>query len=205
MLQDIKNLIKNKNVILFGEFHGTKEIPEMLSQFFSEMAKDENFNMCLEIPEEFQNLEPDKILSHAKEADTSGLISKEYIKLLKDIPRNIKVFFIAPNFIKNQEDVENGLANNILKILDDKKTFVILGNIHASKTPINLGNFKIITAGTILNQELKNKLFSINISPKKGKFYNFGVKEIKDSDDINFNKGFDYVLRIDRVSPCSLL
>src|SRR3989344_2174783 len=104
MLKEIIPKIKDKQIILFGEMHGTKEIPERLSTFFNEAAKKESFNLCLEIPEEFQNVELDKILPLAKEIGTSGLISEEYIKLIKKLPKNINVFFIAPNTVKNQEE-----------------------------------------------------------------------------------------------------
>ena len=55
MFDDLKNRIKDKNLIIFGEIHGTKEIPRMISQFFSEITKEEDFNVCLEIPVEFQD------------------------------------------------------------------------------------------------------------------------------------------------------
>ena len=54
MIKEIISKIKNKKLILFGEIHGTKEIPELLSTFFNDVAKNESFNLCLEIPDEFQ-------------------------------------------------------------------------------------------------------------------------------------------------------
>ena len=41
-----------KGLVLFGELHGTREIPLMLSDFFLDYTKD--FNLCLEIPEDEQ-------------------------------------------------------------------------------------------------------------------------------------------------------
>ena len=83
MVQEIISKIKGKKLVLFGETHGTKEIPELLLNLFRDLAKRENFNLGLEISNEFQNLEPDKILSSSKEIGTGGLISEEYIKLIK--------------------------------------------------------------------------------------------------------------------------
>src|SRR3989338_1857948 len=147
MVQEIISKIKGKKLVLFGETHGTKEIPELLLNLFSDLAKNEDFNLGLEISDEFQNLEPDKILSSSKEIGTGGLISNEYIKLIKEMPKNIKVFFIAPNSIKNQEEMEKEIADNILKLADDKRIFVILGNLHASKNKIEMENLKIVPAG----------------------------------------------------------
>ena len=97
MVQEIISKIKGKKLVLFGETHGTKEIPELLLNLFRDLAKRENFNLGLEISNEFQNLEPDKILSSSKEIGTGGLISEEYIKLIKEMPKNIKLFFIDKN------------------------------------------------------------------------------------------------------------
>ncbi len=55
MFKEIIPKIKDKQIILFEEVHGTKEIPKVLSTFLKDVAKDEDFNLCLEIPIEFQN------------------------------------------------------------------------------------------------------------------------------------------------------
>ena len=203
MIQEIISKIKGKKLVLFGETHGTKEIPELLLNLFSNLSKTEDFNLGLEIPNEFQNVEPDKILSLLRETGTSGLISGEYIKLIKEMPKNIKIFFIVPNRIKNQEEMEKVVADNILKLVGDKKTFIILGNIHASKNKIEMGNLEIVPAGFLIYQELKEKMFSILLKPKSGEFFNNGVRQVVSNEDNSFDKNFDYVYVIDKVSPCS--
>mgnify|MGYP001574645733 CR=1 FL=1 len=40
---------------------------------------------------------------------------------------------------------------------------------------------------------------------KTGEFFNFRVKKVVYNPDELFNKGFDYVFEIDRVSPCTFL
>ena len=218
MFKDIKNKIKNKELILFGEMHGTKETPELLSHFFSEMAKEKDFNICLEIPQEFQNNIEDFFKNNKKFND--GRNSLEYYNLIQNIKnlnkkynRSIKLFCIDINSnfnIKNDKDIQNirerEIAQNILNVLDKKKTFVVLGNIHASKKSLSLGQIKIMPSGTILFNKLKDKIFSINFLPKKGKFFNIGLKEISENDfDNSFNKGFDYIFKIKEVNPCSFL
>jgi len=203
MVQEIISKIKGKKLVLFGETHGTKEIPELLLNLFRDLAKRENFNLGLEISNEFQNLEPDKILSSSKEIGTGGLISEEYIKLIKEMPKNIKLFFIAPNSIKNQEEMEREIADNILKLVDDKRTFVILGDIHASKNKIEFGNLEIVPAGFLIYQRLKDKMCSILLKSKSGEFFNNGVKQVVSNEDNFFDKNFDYIYELDNVSPCS--
>ena len=212
MFDEIKDKIKNKGLIIFGEVHGTKEIPEMLSQFFSEIAKEEDFNVCLEIPEEFQEnpynffkMDDNEISDGRNSLEYFNLISK--LKILnKKYNKNIKLFCVDP-IAHSQEEKEDGLAKNILKSLSGKKTFAIIGNIHAYKKIINLAELKITTSGSIVSDNLNYKMFSINISPKKGEFFNFGLHEIhgQDNSDKDFNKGFDYVLEIKKVSSCSFL
>ncbi len=203
MIQEIMPKIKNKKVILFGEIHGTKEIPTILSRFFKELAKHEDFNLCLELSKEFQNKKSDDILPLAKKIGTSGLINEEYIKLIKEMPKNVKVSFIVPNEIKNQEDIEKGISNNILKLVNNKKTFVVLGNIHASKKRVKIGNFNITPAGFLIHQKIGDEMFSVLLKAKNGEFFNNGIKQIVSEDISSFDNNFDYVYELDKVSPCS--
>jgi len=229
MFEDLKNKIKNKKLILFGELHGTKEIPNKISDFFSEIVNKEDFNVCLEIPEEFQKeviefmdkgdkeiLE--KIPFFKNTSNSDGKNSLEYIDLIKNLSllnkkynRHIKIFCMDMNsniLIENKKDIQNirekRIAKNIIKILNHKKTFAILGDVHASKNPLLLNELKIMPAGAILFNKLREKMFSTRIMPLKGKFYNFGIKEIINS-NLNgaFNKNFDYVIEIEEVTPCS--
>lgn len=204
MIQNIIPKIKNKKIILFGEIHGTKEIPQMLSSFFKDLAKYEDFNLCLELPEEFQYIKLERISSLAKENYMSGLISEEYIKLIKEMPENIKIFFIVPDSVKNQEEMEKGIADNILKLANNKKTFAILGNIHASKNKITMGNLTIIPAGFLVYEEIGDEIYSVLLKAKSGKFFNNGIKRIKYNKNDLFDKNFDYIYELERVSPCSL-
>jgi len=196
--------IKDKKLILIGETHGTKEIPELLSKFFSELVKKEEFNICFEIPEEFGNNFKEYF---EKKEFGDGKNSKEYFELIKKLKNlNVKIIFVAPNEILNQKDLEDKIAENIMKNLEDKKTFVILGDVHASKNLLEFGKMSLIPAGLILFDRLKEDLFSLRIVPKSGEFFNFGIKKIdKNILDEEFNKNFDYVYEIDKVSSCSFL
>ncbi len=203
MIQKIISKIKDKKIILFGEIHGTKEIPQILSNFFKDLARNEDFNLCLELPEEFQNVKLDKILSLVKEEGTSGLISEEYIELIKEMPKNVKLVFIAPNLIKSQEEMEKGIADNILKLINGKRTFAILGSIHSSKNKITMGNLTITPAGFLIHKELKDEMYSILLKAKSGEFSNNGLKQITYHKNDIFDKNFDYIYELERVSPCS--
>lgn len=223
MMQEIIPKIKDKLVILFGEIHGTKEIPEMLSQFFSEFANKEDFNICLEIPDEFQ----EKLNSYISSGDydilksilffsikycADGRNSLEYMNLIKTIykinsecNKNIKIFCVSPSLAKNQEEAEKGIADNILKVVDNKKTFVVIGSIHASKKEIDFLQQKIVPAGLLIYQELKDKMCSIILTAKSGEFFNNRLKKLIHLEGDYFEKNFDYSLILEKVSPCSFL
>jgi len=219
MIKEINSKIKDKQLILFGEIHGTKEIPEFLSKFFSEIAKEEDFNVCLEIPSEFQkNIK--SFFKFNKEKHSDGRNSSEYFWLIKNLKnlnkkhgRNIKIFCIDMNSgirIRDKKNIQNFrekiMAENILKSLKDKKTFVIIGDIHASKKPILFGKLKINSTGSILLDKIKDKIYNIRIMPTKGNFFNFGIKKIQRNklEDL-LNKNFDYIYDIGEVTPCSFL
>ncbi|MBU2496743.1 MAG: hypothetical protein KJ767_01645 [Nanoarchaeota archaeon] len=222
MLEELKEKIKDKSLVIFGEIHGTKEIPELLSRFFVEIAKDEEFNICFEIPTEFQEKislfmrnGDDNLLRNSsffsKNKFKDGRNSIEYLNLIKSLydinlknKMNIEVFCID-SIANNQKEKEEGLAENILKSLQNKKTFAILGSIHASKKPIQFKGIYIIPAGNILFKKLNNKMFNINILPNKGHFFNFGIKKIVGDYNKHFNEGFDYILKIEHITPCSFL
>ena len=215
LFKEIHNKTINKNLVIFGEIHGTKEIPDLLSKFLSEIAKEEDFNLCLEIPQEFQkNIED--FFRDKKFND--GRNSLEYFRLIQSLKnlnkrygRDIKIFCIDAKsnvIIDNKSNAQNTreriMAGNITKHLN-KKTFVILGCVHASKNIIRFQEKIIVPTGNILYKKLRDKMFSINILPIAGEFYNFGVKKITGNLDSPLNKGFDYILKIEEVTPCSFL
>lgn len=223
MIDEIIPKIKDKKVILFGETHGTKEIPELLSIFFNSLSKSEEFDLCLEIPNEFQeqiNSYLDygdyqilkSIQFFSKEHTLDGRNSKEYVDLIKTIyhinsenNKNIKISCVFPSYSKDQEEVEKGISENILNASKHKKTFSILGNIHASKKEIDIVGNKITPAGFLIHQKLNGEVFSILLSPKEGKIFNNEIKEVGFQEEDPFERNFDYVYKLDRVTPCSFL
>ncbi|MCK5149515.1 hypothetical protein KAJ87_01150 [Candidatus Pacearchaeota archaeon] len=159
MFKNLENKIKNKDLILFGEEHGTKEIPEFLFKFFSELAKEEEFDVCLEIPKEFQN----NIKDFFKQNE-GGLNTKGYLNLVNELQKlNIKIFCIDSSDYSSQNKREKEMAENILEVFN-KKTFVITGNIHACIKKFLMCEINIIPTGFYLSEKLKDKLVSIDLS-----------------------------------------
>jgi len=197
---DILKKIDKKKVILFGEIHGTKEIPNLLSDFFSDLSKRESFNVCFEIPSNQDDFFTDK-------NQRDGRNSLEYFNLINKLKelRNVKIHFVDINDAKDIKNRDKIIADNVLKALDKNKTFAVLGNIHASKNKIKIGSLNIIPAGFLIYQRLKGEMCSVLLKPKNGEFFNNGLKKITYRKDDIFDKGFDYAYELNKVSPCSFL
>ncbi len=220
----LKEKIVRCQIVLFGEIHGTKEIPHLLSEFFEKYAKERNFNVCLEIPSENQRWISAFLLtgqdSYLKEApffkhnNRDGRASSEYFNLIKKIyfinlkiSKKIEIFCIdTSNFddYRDQNKREIKIAKNIIKSVSNKVTFAILGNVHASIKELNFNENNIIPAGVYLKKEFGSNLISINLMPKKGRFFNEKLQYMNNI-DLEFNKNFDYAYFIENVTPCSFL
>src|SRR3989338_6620894 len=96
LFYQIKDKIKNKQIIFFGEIHGSKEIPLILAEFFRIFSQEEDFDLALEVPRDNQekidnflmlrNEEILKEISFFKQQENSdGRNSLEYLRLIKTI------------------------------------------------------------------------------------------------------------------------
>lgn len=213
MLKEIIPKIKDKQVVIFGEKHGTKEIPEMLTLFFVDIAKEWDFNIALEIPIEFQGeinhfVEAGDITLlkdvsfFSKENCLDGRNSLEYIRLMQKIrelnlsrDKKVKVFCIDP-MADSQNGKEINMANKVLKLSKDKKLFIVIGDIHASKNIVNIAGTKIIPSGHLIFNKIKEEMFNIRIAQQD---------KVLSKEEQEFNEGFDYVLELKNTTPCSFL
>ncbi len=223
-LESISKKISGKKIILIGEIHGTKEIPRVLTRFFSEHIKKNDFNICLELPSN----EQEKINNYFSTGDenlireifynsdeSDGRKSLEYMELIKKIyeinkkhNKKIKIIFIdidnnfkAKDFQNEREKI---MAKNILKSAE-KQTFAILGNIHASKKIIDIAGVKIIPTGYYIFKELKRDFVNINLIPKTGRVHNLSIKKITSKTFQEYEKNYDYVYYLESVSPAKIL
>jgi len=182
-MRKIIRLIKEKKVIMFGETHGVKEIPQFLENFMINKLKDINFVVALEIPEVYKN----KIKEFIKnEKGKCGLANEYYYNLIKKLEsKNIKIFLID-DYITSQEDKEQNLSNEILNLLkNNNKIIVVTGDFHASSLPINVNGKIIQTAGSILKNSLKKDFASIRF--------------VSDNSKETFNDNFDAVINYNEV------
>ena len=200
-MKKIQNLLLNNDLILLGETHGTKEIPNFLLKMLVNLHKKTNFIVCFEIPKEFEN----NFKKYFLEEKGDGRGSLEYFQLVSKLKEmSVNIFFID-KFSRDQQEKENNLAKNIMNILKKKiKTIVILGDFHAYKKPIQIQDQRILPAACILNKKIK-KMISIRINAKKGKIFNSGIKEVIFSEDGPINSGFDFIYTLKSVSPCNFL
>lgn len=219
-MNNLINKFKHKQLILFGELHGTKEIPIILSKLFLNFSKNEYFNICLEIPKKYQEninnflksgneqyLSKIDFFTNSKQRD--GRNSLEYYNLIKSIYKlnnEINIYCVDVNEPKEQNQREIMMAENIINNLSlNKKTFAILGNIHASKNKLSFNSLEIIPTGYILHNKLKDKIISILFVCENGSFFNIKEKKINKEYFEGFKKNFDYIYKIKKVTPCSFI
>jgi len=228
MIEDFSNYLSKisleKELILIGEIHGTKEIPALLNDFFSEYIKKNNFDIHLELPSDKQSI-INEFLDSGDESflrniffnipDNDGRRTLEYLELIKKIyvlnkehNKATRIFCVdvADSINVDSEHFQNErekiMAANILKNAT-KKTFVILGSVHASKKIINISGIKIIPSGYHICERIK-EVVNINLVPRKGKFINISVKHV-DSSLKDFNQYYDYIYYLECVSPATIL
>src|SRR3989344_7479474 len=219
-MNELINKLKWKNLTLFGEIHGTKEIPLILFKFFKILSKKESFNVCLEIPEIYQKNINDFLKSgyeknllninfFTDKNQRDGRNSLEYYNLIKslyNLKNKIGIYCIDTNIPKEQNEREMLMADNIIKTSSlNKKTFVVLGNIHASKNKIILNSLKITPTGYFLYKKLGNNMTNVLLVCKKGFFFNIEKKKINENDFKYFLDEFDLIYKIKEVTPCSFL
>jgi len=218
------NKIEDNKIILFGELHGTKEIPMILSNFFDKFVKNNNFNIFMEIPDEEQENVNNFLLSGDEKLllqteffknnyNNDGRNSLEYFEFIKNIyllnkkfKKKIKIFCIDISNITLVEERDNIMANNVIKNLEKEFNFVIVGNLHASKKCINFDDFCFKTLGSFIYKNYKNQMISINILPETGQFFNNSIEKVPDLNEFKeISKNYDYTYFIENSSCCSFL
>ncbi len=221
----IKNKLIKRKIVIFGEVHGTKEIPLEFSDFLSKYILIKDFNLCLEIPSNEQGkinefldsgnlalLENTQFFSNSSESD--GRNSIEIIKLInkvyelnKKYDKSIKVQCVDLNYDLVVDELlkrDEIIVNNIKNALSDFQTLVLLGNFHAMNQKFVLNGLEFETVGSILKKEFGNHILTVDIAPKKGEFFNINLKRIEEKED-SLTEFYDYTYYIPKVSPCSFL
>lgn len=220
MISKIALSIQGKKIILFGEVHGTKEIPLMLAEFFSEYARKHDFDICMEIPASdqlfidtfFQTGDEENLrnMSFFKENRnlSDGRNSLEYYQLIKGIQsinkcdsKNIHIFCIDVDEFTPDEDFatkrDKALAENIVKHSTNKQIFAILGNFHVARA----ASFK--TAASFIPKKYQSEMLTINLIPRKGSFFNIGVQIVEY--DSSIREYYDLNIELAEVSPCTFI
>ncbi|PIU61878.1 hypothetical protein COS83_03375 [archaeon CG07_land_8_20_14_0_80_38_8] len=215
LFNSLKDKIMNKQVVIFGETHGTKEIPLLFSKFLEEYSSIKDFDLCLEIPSnEQENIS--NFLSTGNPAflelnsmdSRDGRKSAEILELIKNIyllNKNISIFCVDLDYnnqLNKINERDNIIAKNIQQNLKDKQLIAFLGNFHAAKQDIIMNNVIFKTTGSILKKELNNSLITINLAPLKGTFFNNSLKNIEKASDMD--SFYDIIFSIEKVTPCTL-
>ena len=194
--------IKNKKIILFGEIHGTKEIPVYIRKLCRIILRDRNNILyLLELPKE---IEPKINKFIRKEISKKELIKDRLLedsicdgRFTPSILRNIKSLSSKGVKFKCIDSVEGkpserdkDMAGRVVKLIKKypkPKILLHIGNFHVSSKKIRYKNrtwkpFKLYLPPKIINNSV-----TIICTAQKGSFYNQGVKKVKNNSLKNKN------------------
>lgn len=192
----------NSDMFLIGEFHGTKEMPQIFINILKEaLTLNKKVNVFLEFPSDMQGL-----LNNYLEDNVSYkefLKTKFYTEFYDG--RQSKALFSIINFSKNNKDKISCffvdinererwdksckrdviLKNNILKFFDKNKiNFFYAGNMHTISNKLYndyrwkfFDEEKYLPCGFLLKERLVN-VISINLAPINGKMLILDVNEL---------------------------
>ncbi len=213
----IISLEKHKLIVL-GEIHGTREIPQTIIKIIKNLKKDLNF-VFVEIPkdqqiyiEDFVKSENKKVLDSMpffKSSNKDGRDSKENLDLIFYILKNTKAKILCIDPISG-EDRELLLYEEIKRNFNpvgDLGIF-ITGNFHANKNKVIINGNELKPCAYYLNLWLKDQLVNVNILACEGSFYNLTLHEVikknLKSGIYRTNKeDFDFCYRLKKFTPCS--
>ena len=223
-LNQFLDRITKHQLIIFGELHGTKEIPNLMKKVLSGLAKKIDI-IFLELPKSQQKHIDNFFVSgnekylyltpffHRKLKD--GRESKENLNLIKHIKslrdkcnRELKIICVDPDNYSKRDYL---MYKEIKKNLNSKNAVFITGNIHASKEKFMINKRPILTTGYYLQKYLKNKLLSVCFVANQGSYFNFSKKaiskrkEFKSGIYVLGNKNYDIYYVLNKVSSCSFL
>lgn len=189
----ISTFLKQRNVLLFGEKHGTQEIPAFIADVVCLAAKSRlPVTLGLEIPYEEQAAIDRFLASKGETADTARLTEGafwhpglqdgrssaamlELIEQLRSLQKSgSKVRIVAYDSKPRTRSPERDqvMARNLAAAItrNPKNIFIVLsGNIHTRLTRGNQWNKEYEAMGYLLTKSIeKSRLFSFNASHEGG-------------------------------------
>ena len=181
--------MEDKKLILIGEMHGTKEIPNKIKELCQSIQEDIIY--CLELPIQIKSLflnflnnklSLNQFLQNnlVKEAVQDGRITPALVESLKQIKHKINLEFVddlESDIIKRDENIAINFVN-IVKKHPNKKIILHCGNFHINDKIIMFENRMVKPARLFLPKEILNQCHTVIFLPSEGKYYNHGIKKV---------------------------
>jgi len=164
-------ILKKYDLIVLGELHGTKEIPELMKKIIESLL-DEVSLIFLEIPMHQQRYLDTYLISEQESSlyeipffehpSKDGRGSKEYLLLIQFLKKmeKKKIFCIDPEKPFHRDYT---MYQNIIKNMGNSKGIFISGNVHACKQPLEMQGKLFKPCAYYLKRILKQRMVSVNI------------------------------------------
>ena len=233
IVNNIKEIASQYKYIVIGELHGIQEnvlfLKEILNEYILNTKNHVTFAFEWPLTKEenkvLSSFALGKIDSHSDQFNSvlsklysqqSGVFSDQHLSFVKEVRDiNLKRSNNFINITAFDPDLTDWNARDkqmAMNILEASKTadtvIVVTGNLHARKHPFRLNGGEYDLYPLASHLPLK-ETFSIKLKYKKGKFFNFGVKDTppkmkKERSDSDEEVFYDSVYHFESTSPVSL-
>ncbi|MBI3244552.1 MAG: hypothetical protein HYZ49_19910 [Chloroflexi bacterium] len=193
--QAILSLAQQSDILIFGETHGTQEVPQVLAAMLDDFRATGFCALGLEAPLSEQNALANWAKGETTEAPSffarpfaDGRGNEQALALAREAIRKgwhvicFDVNSVAPGFVWAERD--NGMAENLVaeweRLGPDCKVVCLCGNLHSRLAPLPKGFAHFWPSFAARIQQLKPnaKVNSINIMFHGGSFFNTKVQQI---------------------------
>jgi len=225
VLEAITTLAQQTDVLIFGEFHGTQEVPHLISDYLEKLQPIGYGALGLEVPYSEQESLWQWAIGEAQELPRffrhplgDGRGNVQALALVqKAASLNWRIFCFDPGLARNWQERDRKMAENLLtewvRTCPDKKVVCISGNLHSRISvpphtrdpywPSFAANLQILRPDIVVH--------SINIVFHQGAFFNFKVQKFngKPITDAyithDIQDGYTLSLHLPRATPVTHL
>ncbi len=228
IVDSLKNKAKQYKYIVIGELHGVQENVLVLEDLLKEgivkvdchatfafewsLTKKENIvlNDYLSGKIQWSDKRFEKIINKLYQ-EQSGVFSDQHLLFIKkvksiNLKKHRKIIKII-GFSHHSDDWNRRdqlMAKSVMEMSEDTDTvFVLTGNLHARRYSFSFGENQDTLVPLAFHLPVE-QTFSVKISYKKGRFYNFGLKDINESKDDSSEKFYDTLFCLEKATPITL-
>ena len=222
-IEAITSLAQQTDILIFGEVHGTQEVPQLIGDHLERFQRLGYVALGLEIPHSEQESlwrwatgENQEVPQFFRHPSGDGRGNQQVLSLVRKAAKlNFYVFCFDADLARNWQERDRMMAENLLAewahTCPDKKVVCICGNLHSRLWPLSQTHDRYWPSFAANLRSFKSDVVvhSINIVFHQGAFFNLNVQKIngKPITDAYItpdrNDGHSLSLHLPRATPAS--